>query len=200
MKSRHLLFIAITGLFVTGCMLKRATESTRHFVLTPIPVNESAPAPSRHWSIGLGSVRMPSQLLRDSIVVRNGANEVEYLENALWAERLDHSFERTLAANLSRLLSSDGIFLEDWGRGQVMARVSVNVQQFEVDSGGSGTLVAQWRITAPENDMPLNSGLARLARRGASPRGKPEVIATTLSDLAADFSRDLAQSIRKSLP
>jgi hypothetical protein len=31
-----------------------------------------------------------------------------------------------------------------------------------------------------------------------SPRGHPEAIATTLSDLAADFSRDLAQSIRES--
>ena len=81
-----------------------------------------------------------------------------------------------------------------------MARVSVNVQQFEVDTGGSGTLVAQWRITAPENDRPLKSGLAQLSRTGASPRAKPEVIATTLSDLAADFSRDLAQSIRESLP
>jgi uncharacterized lipoprotein YmbA len=199
MKSRHLLFIAITGLFVTGCMLKRATESTRHFVLTPIPANEIAPAAARHWSIGLGSVRMPSQLLRDFIVVRNGANEVEYLENALWAERLDHGFERTLAANLSRLLSSDGIYLEDWGRDQVMARVSVNVQQFEVDTGGSGTLVAQWRITAPD-DRPLKSGLAQLSRTGASPRGKPEVVATTMSDLAADFSRDLAQSIRDTVP
>ncbi|SRR5213593_4785964 len=202
MKSvlRQLLFLALTGMFLTGCLLKRTTDSTRHFVLTPIPVDESAPAPSRHWSIGLGSVRMPSQLLRDSLVVRNGANEIEYLENALWAERLDHGFERILAANLSRLLSTDAIYPEGWGRGQVMARVSVNVQQFEVDTGGSGTLVAQWRITAPENDRPLKSGLAQLSRTGASPRAKPEVIATTLSDLAADFSRDLAQSIRESLP
>jgi len=202
MKSvlRQLLFLALTGMFLTGCLLKRTTDSTRHFVLTPIPVDESAPAPSRHWSIGLGSVRMPSQLLRDSLVVRNGANEIEYLENALWAERLDHGFERILAANLSRLLSTDAIYPEGWGRGQVMARVSVNVQQFEVDTGGSGTLVAQWRITAPENDRPLKSGLAQLSRTGASPRAKPEVNATTLSDLAADFSRDLAQSIRESLP
>ena len=103
MKSvlRQLLFLALTGMFLTGCLLKRTTDSTRHFVLTPIPVDESAPAPSRHWSIGLGSVRMPSQLLRDSLVVRNGANEIEYLENALWAERLDHGFERILATCLA---------------------------------------------------------------------------------------------------
>jgi STAS domain-containing protein len=51
-----------------------------------------------------------------------------------------------------------------------------------------------------KKDRPLKSGLAQLSRTGASPRGKPEVIATTLSDLAADFSRDLAQSIRDAVP
>jgi hypothetical protein len=74
----------------------------------------------------------------------------------------------------------------------------VNVQQFEVDTGGKGTLIAQWRITVPENEQPLKSGLTRLARTGDSPSGKPEVIATTLSELEADFSRELAESIRES--
>src|SRR5262245_54759483 len=119
MKSRKLLFVALTGLLLTGCSLKRATDSTRHFVLTSIAAVETAPAALRHCSIGLGSVRMPSQLLRESIAVRTGTNEIEYLENALWAERLDHGFERTLAANLSRLLSSDGVGVEDWGRDRV---------------------------------------------------------------------------------
>jgi uncharacterized lipoprotein YmbA len=142
---------------------------------------------------------MPSLLLRDSIAVQNGTNEIEYLENALWAERLDHCFERTLAANLSRLLPSDSVYVDEWGSHQVTARVFVNVQQFEVDTHGKGTLIAQWRIAGPQNDPPLKSGLTRLDRTGPSPGGKPEVIATTLSELAGDFSRDLAQSILESV-
>src|SRR5262249_35854253 len=69
----------------------------------------------------------------------------------------------------------------------------------EVDTRGIGTLTAQWRIAAPENDLPLKSGLSQLTHTGPSPRGKPEVIATTLSELAADFSRELAQAIGQSL-
>jgi uncharacterized lipoprotein YmbA len=141
---------------------------------------------------------MPPKLLRDSIAVQNGTNEIEYLESALWAERLDHCFERTLAVNLSHLLSSDGIYFDDWGHEQVMLRLSINVQQFEVDTGGTGTLIAKWRITDPENPMPIKSGLARLARTGVPPHGKPEVITSTMSDLAADFSRELAQAVRES--
>jgi uncharacterized lipoprotein YmbA len=197
---RNLLFLLLPGMFLTGCVFKRVTDSPRQFVLTPIPAEDAAPAAKGRLSIGLGFVRMPSQLLRSTIAVHNGTNEIEYLENALWAERLDHCFQRTLAVNLSRLLSSDGIYVDDWRGDGVMVRVSVQVQQFELDTHGTGTLIAQWRITAPEKGLALKSGLARLARTGASPRGKPEAIVTTLSDLAADFSRDLAQSVRESLP
>ena len=195
---RHLPFVALAGMFLAGCLFKPVTDSTRHFVLAPIPADDASAASTRHLTVGIRPVRMPSQLLEDSVSVRNGTNEIEYLHNALWADRLDHCFERALAANLSRLLSSDGIYLDDWGRDRVMARVLVNVQQFEVDSHGKGTLIAQWQITASGKDLPLKSGLARLARTGATPGGKPEIIATTLSDLAADFSRQLAQEINES--
>src|SRR5262250_623363 len=108
-RLRDHLFIALACILLAGCAFKRTTDSTRHFVLTPIPAKDPPPveAATRHLSIEIAFVRMPSELLRDSVAVRNGENEIEYLENALWADRLDHSFERTLAVNLSRLLSSD---------------------------------------------------------------------------------------------
>lgn len=75
--------------------------------------------------------------------------------------------------------------------------VYINVQQFDVDINGHGTLIAQWRITAPGSDIPLKSGRAKLEHSGDSPRGRPEVISETLSDLAAQFSRELAESIHE---
>ncbi len=194
-----LVFIAVTGMLLTGCLFKPAPVAPRHFVLAPISTNDPASAGNGHLPVGIGFVKLPSYLLRDSMAVRNGANEIEYLENALWAERLDQCFQQTLAANLARLLPSNRIYLADWGRAQVAAAVFVKVQQFDVDIDGRGTLIAQWRITVPDSDIPLNSGDARLARTGPSPRGKPEIIATTLSELAAEFSRELAESIRESV-
>jgi uncharacterized lipoprotein YmbA len=194
----HLLLVASAGTVLTGCLFKPVTDSTRHFVLAPISAEEMPKAATRHLSIGIGPVRMPAQLSEESIAVRAGANEIKYFRNAVWADRLDHCFERTLAANLSGLLSSDGIYVNDWGRDQVMARVLVNVQQFEVDTQGTGTLLAQWRITVPGKDLPVKHGFARLSRRGPPPNGKPEIIARTLSDLAGDFSRQLAQAISES--
>jgi uncharacterized lipoprotein YmbA len=188
---------ALICTFLTGCLFKPVTVSTRHFVLSPVSTNEPASASAEHLSVGIGFVEMPSYLLRDSMAVRNGNNEIDYLENALWAERLDHSFQQTLAANLSGLLPSSRFYVGRWGTGQVTVRVALAVQQFDVDTGGQGTLIAQWRILAPDGDVPLKSGTSRLRRTGASPRGNPQTIATTLSDLTAEFSRDLARTIRE---
>lgn len=196
---RHaaLVLVCVT---LSGCAFNPVTVSTRHFTLSPIPTSETGQVGSSgtgNLSVGIGFVKMPSYLLRDSMAVRNGANEIEYLENALWSERLDESFQRDLAANLADLLPSDRIYLTDWAHDQVTVAVYINVQQFDVDINGHGILTAQWRITAVGSDIPLKSGRTRLDRTGAAPRGKPEVIAETLSDLAAQFSRDLAQSIEE---
>jgi|SRR5581483_8372736 uncharacterized lipoprotein YmbA len=200
MKLSFYAQLTLVSALLSGCILKPVTVSTRHFALAPIPQSDPRPIAqtgSERLSVGIGFVKMPSYLLRNSMALRNGANEIEYLENALWTERLDESFQRDLAANLAELLHSDSIYLTDWAHDQVTVAVYIDVQQFDVDIKGHGTLIAQWRITTPGSDVPLKSGRARLDEIGASPRGKPEVIAETLSHLAAQFSRDLAQSIRE---
>src|SRR5258706_2923487 len=94
----RLVIASFSGVLLTGCLLKTATVPARHFVLAPIPPDESGPAPKEHASVEIGFVKMPAYLLRDSIAGRNGLNEIEYLENALWAERLGQSFQRALMA------------------------------------------------------------------------------------------------------
>jgi len=193
-----LLIMCSLGVLLGGCVIKPAPVPTRHFVLAPIPAHEHAPTITQPLAVEVGFVKMPSYLLRDSMVIRKSADEVEYLETALWAERLDHCFRQTLAENLSQLLAADRTYVARVECDRMVVRVSVNVDQFEVDTAGRGTLLASWRLIAGGADKPMKIGQARLARTGASPRGKPEVIATTLSDLAAEFSRELAPSIRES--
>jgi len=197
--SLRCLVIALIGVLPGGCLFKAKTVSVSHFVLAPICTNTLVSAPVDHLSLGIQYVKMPPYLLRDSMAVRNGDNQIEYLDTARWGERLDQSFQRALAVNLSRLLPSDNIYLTDWSSDQIMARVSISVDQFDVDVRGQGTLIAEWRIRRPDSDTVLKSGTARLSRSGPSPHGKPGTIAATLSDLVADFSRDLAPSIRASV-
>jgi uncharacterized lipoprotein YmbA len=194
----HLVLMILTCVTMSGCLLKPVTLATRHFVLAPVSTNEPAPVVAEPLPVGIGLVKIPAYLKRDSMAVRHGTNEIEYLEDALWAERLDQSLQQTLALNLSKLLPSDRIYLTDWGHDQVRASVYVSVQQFDVDIKGQGTLVAQWRINGPDDNTPLKSGQTRLVQAGSAPRGHPEAIAATLSELTAEFSRELAQAIRES--
>jgi len=193
-----LLMMSGLGLLLGGCVIKPARVPTRYFVLAPVPGREHAPAAAQPLAVEVAFVKMPSYLLRDSMVVRKSADEVEYLETALWAERLDQSFRQTLAENLSLLLASDRAYLAAAERDRVVLRVSVNVQQFDVDTEGRGTLLAGWRLTAVGADKPMKIGQAHWTRPGPSPRGNPQAIATTLSALLAEFSRDLARALRES--
>jgi uncharacterized lipoprotein YmbA len=196
----HLLLIMCSlGLLLGGCVMKPAQVPTRHFVLVPIqtPVHAATKAPPLAAEVGF--VKMPAYLLRDSMVIRKSANEVDYLETALWAERLDRSFRQTLEQNLWLLLASDPAYLSASEHDRVGVRVSVNVQRFDVDIEGRGTLLAIWRFTGVGADKPMNTGQVRLTRPGPSPRGNPQAITTTLSALTADFSREVFQALGESV-
>jgi len=192
------LMMSSLGLLLGGCLTKPERVSTRHFVLAPIQAPELAATKAQPLTVEVGFVKMPSYLLRDSMLVRKSTTEIEYLETALWAERLDQSFRQTLAENLSLLLASDRACLSASERDRVALRVSVSVEQFDVDAEGRGTLLAGWRLTAAGSDKPIKRGQARLIRPGPPPRGNPQAIATTLSALLAEFSRELVPALRES--
>ncbi len=200
-KSRYLPFLGLLcalSFLLSGCLLKPARVPVRQFILAPIATPEQTQASAQPLSVEVSSVKMPSYLLRTSMVLRKSATEVEYLENALWAERLDQSFRQTLANNLSSRLASSKVSLPASGRDRVVVRVSVEVKQFDVDIQGRGTLIASWRLTFPETERPVQTGESHLSQTGPFPP-KPEDIAATLSALTAEFSKELGKAIDASI-
>jgi uncharacterized lipoprotein YmbA len=181
---------------LNGCLFKKARVPTREFILTLMPASESAPA-ARPLQVEVGAVKMPSYLLRESLAVRQSASEFKYFDNARWAERLDHCFRRTLTENLSSLLASEETHSSSTNKTESKLLVSVDVKQFDVDTEGGGILLATWRLTRPGSDEPPRTGHSQLNQNGPSPKGNPQVVATTLSALTAQFSKDLAKEIRR---
>ena len=190
----RLAFVLLSAVLLSGCLLKTATVPARHFILAPISADQSSPTPKEHFQVEIGFVKMPAYVLRDSMAVRNGTNEIEYLENALWAERLDQSFQRALMADLYGSLP-ETIHFADSERNRETVKIFINVHRFDVDTKGRGTLVAQWRIAASDGAQSLTSGYTSLDRTGVSPRGNPAAIARTMSELTADFSSELTRSL-----
>jgi len=190
-----LLIIFATGACLTGCsFLKPVHDTTRHYVLSPLPAVERTKTASSASGVGLGQVKLPAYLLDTSLAVRKGTNEIDYLPDALWAERLDTGIQHVLAANLATLLASDQIRLSSWRSEDVRAEIYVAVEQFDVDSSGRAILVAWWRILSPGGEKTLKASVSRLERQGPSPDSNPSGAIATLSDLLAELSRQLAQA------
>ena len=193
-----LLFSVTLCAGIVGCsFLKPARSTARHFVLTPMAATAPAPVAANALAVGLGQVKLPAYLFDTSLAVRKGTNEVEYLPSALWAERLDTGFQHVLAANLATLLPSDHIHLSAWQKDAVAAEVYVILHQFDVDSTGHGVLVAQWRILSAGGEKILKAGGTRLTRQGPPPDEGASGAVATLSELVANFSRQLAQALQE---
>ena len=181
-----------------GCGFLKPAQSTAHyFVLTPLPANAAGPGASNSLPVGLGQVKLPAYLFNTSVAVRKGTNEINYLESAIWGERLDAGFQRVLAANLAIVLPTEQVRLSVWQRDTVAAEVYVTIEQFDVDASGRGVLVAQWRILSPGGEKVLKAGVSRLVRQGPPPGSNPSGAVATLSDLVAELSQQLAQALKE---
>jgi uncharacterized lipoprotein YmbA len=133
----------------------------RHFVLTPLPAKEPAPATTGSLAIGVGQLKIPPYLFETSMALRKGTNEIDYLQSLLWGERLGRGLQRVLTANLSTLARTDKIRLSAWRTEDVSAEVYVAVEQFDVDTRGARRLVAH-PLTGGEKT--LKNGECRLVR------------------------------------
>jgi len=184
---------------LTGCFgfLKPAKPTARHFVLTSLPASEAAGAPDGGVAVGIGPVKLAAYLFSTSFAVRKGANEIDYPPTAFWSERLDTGLQRVLAANLATLLPTDQIRLSAWQSADVSVEVYVAIERFEVDTGGKGEIAAWWHILSPGGEKTLKAGEFRRTRQGPAPDADPAGAVATLSELAADLSRQLAQAVKE---
>ncbi len=199
--ARLLLALAVC-MGLTGCFgfLKPAKPTARHFVLTSLPAAKQSATASGAIAVGIGPVKVPSYLFSTSVAVRQGTNEIVYLPTAFWGERLDIALQRVLAANLAALLPTDHVQLSAWQTSDVSAEVFVVIGRFEVDTRGQGSIVAWWRILSPGGEKTLKTGEFRRERQGPPPDSNPSGAVATLSDLAADLSRQLAQAVKEAAP
>jgi uncharacterized lipoprotein YmbA len=201
-RALYVLLALVPCVALTGCFgfLKPAQSTARHFVLTSLPAPPSAATPPGKTAVGFGQVKVAPYLFNTSFAVRRGTNEIDYSSSTIWAERLDSGLQRVLAANLAILLPTDQIRLSAWQSADVSAEAYAAVERFDVDTRGQGVLVAWWRILSPGGDKTLKSGQCHFTRQGPAPDVDPSGAVATLSELAADLSRQLAEAVKEAAP
>jgi len=196
----------VVALALGGCkILPEATvDPTRYFVLNgPATTDPAVARPAGLRQIGLRPVELPGYLrTHKDIVVRTGANELQFQNYACWAESLESGINRVLK---ERLLATDTIggvasypFPLDIRRNfDVVVRVvhceglvksgKSGVARFAaaydiIASGAGGQVVVRRAFTAP--DLPWDG-----ADFGA--------LARLLSEGVAKLSDDIAENLPK---
>jgi uncharacterized lipoprotein YmbA len=140
---------------------------------------------------------MPGYLSGKGLAMRREKNEIVYLESFLWAERLDTTLQRVLAADLGRLIPTDQVRLSRWAPEAVVVEVDVNVDRFDVDSRGEGVLMAWWQLLSPGDEKVIASGKFSAARKGSPPNTDPLGATALMSNLASDLAETLARAIKE---
>jgi len=201
MKTRfsliYLLLTSAACLCLPACInLKPARNTAHYFLLSPMAETGLGPstAPVRAITVGIGKVKVPDYLLRDPMAVRQGANQIEYLENALWAERLDNGIQRVFADDLARLLATDRLRISAWRKEDVQIEIYISIDRFDVDAEGQGELSAWWRILSPGGERVVRTGQFHKARKGLPPNANAGAAVATLSLLVEDLSREVAKA------
>ncbi len=91
--SRHLPLLSLLctlTFLLGGCLINRRASPSAIISSRPC-LRPTKPRPTPPLAVEVGFVKMPSYFLRNSLILRKSDIELDYLEDALWAERLDFS-------------------------------------------------------------------------------------------------------------
>jgi uncharacterized lipoprotein YmbA len=200
MKTCALLFrlglFGCAALGFAGCsFLKPSDLVVRSFVLTALPAPAEATAPAAVQTVGIGFVKVPGYLMANSLAMRQEGNEIVYLPNARWAERLDRGLQRVIAVNLTTLRPALQARLSAWRPEEVSAEIYVTIEQFDADALGGFVLTASWRVVSPGGGELRQAGRFHTTRQGQAPDADPLAATRLMSALVAELSQHLARDL-----
>lgn len=176
-------------LILTGCAVQ--TRPSSFYDLSPDPNLSGAAValPVAVTTVGVGPVRMPDALDRPQIVTRSSRYRLGISEFDRWGGSLRDTFPRTLAENLSEMLSPVPVAVLPWsGMPRPSHRVVMDVRRFDGEWGGRLVLVVNWAILNSRAGDPLLTRRSRIEEKIAS---------DTFSDYVAAQSRAVAALSRE---
>lgn len=143
---KTILCMAALGL-LTAC----ASTSIRYYSLTPaLPPSHATSSPSAapDFAIRLSAVRVPGQVDRPQLVVRNDSSTaVTVLNQSLWAAPLVDEIRAALAQELTRVLAVPDVSLMVAPAGLPVWTIAVQVHRFEFMAGAWTVLDASWTLS-----------------------------------------------------
>ena len=146
-RQHCFLLFGFVLLFVLGCA---SSPPTRFYTLSSLQEGGRGPRESpsdQGLVIVVGPIQFPEYLDRAEVVTRSSTNKITLSEFDLWAGSLAEDFNRTLAENLSVLLSTESVFVYPRLRpGLGKFQITLDVIRFDGSLGGDVSLIVRWAI------------------------------------------------------
>jgi uncharacterized protein len=175
-----------------------ASTPSRFYMLNPLsPAEGMSPASQAEQGpvIGVGPITFPKYLERPQIVSRASRHQLALGEFDRWAEPLQENFSRVLAENLSLLIPTDHLFLQEWPRSATLDyQVRVEVRHFDGWLGGESVLIARWSLL----DRAERELLSRTSYLNGPTGGRDyEAMVVAMNQMLEALSRDIATAIQR---
>jgi hypothetical protein len=187
---KHALTCCTLALLLVGCS---SSPRNSYYVLS---AETQAPSGNQQPSLGIGPIEIPEYLNRNSLVYRDGSNQLLIANFDRWAEPLTDGIQRVLGLNLSAELGTQNIRPHPWQRGDSPAyAIALWILSLDV-SGQRAELVAEWRVSRPGESDSLARRITRLSRQLPASDWQAGDAAAAYSLLLQSLSSEIAAVIR----
>ena len=192
-----LILLMFVMVLLSGCMGGGATNPTRYYLLDPVEYTGDSIKAVRPLKIEIIDLQIPQYLERFQIASRSSENRLEFSDENQWGENLRKNLLRSMARNLSRILSTDDVgtplnrssSLPDY-------RVQIYIEQFEQDVDDSVKLYARWQLssTAQGTREPVTSSIDLQSKTKIEEDNYDQMVAI-MRELFGELSLGIANSI-----
>jgi uncharacterized lipoprotein YmbA len=179
-----------------GCAGVSSTHPIRYYLIDPAEYPSALYKAGKPLKIEIINLHIPQYLERFHIATRSSKSQLEFSESNQWGENLGKNLLRTMARNLSKLLSTMDI-------GTPLNRsasipdylVQIHIEQFEQESDNRVKLVARWQLSGSSQSKPSEVFSAELQSKETAKDNSFEHRVSVMRQLYGKLSERIAETI-----
>jgi uncharacterized lipoprotein YmbA len=197
---RRLLYKIVISLYVAsllgGCAGVSSTTQIRYYLIGPAEYTNASYQPDKPLRIEIINLHIPQYLERFHIATRSSKSQLEFSESNQWGENLGKNLLRTMARNLSKLLSTMDVGTPlNRSASNPDYRIQIHIEQFEQESDNRIKLVARWQLSDRPQPGPSNVFSIELQSKETIKDNNYEQMVSVMRQLYGKLSGQIAETI-----
>jgi uncharacterized lipoprotein YmbA len=200
MTNQNLRLIVLTLIvgMLSACMGGGATTPTRYYLVDPVEYTGDSVKAVRPLSIEIIDLQIPQYLERFQIASRSSESRLEFSDHNQWGENLRKNLLRSMARNLSRILSTIDIGTPlNRSSSSPDYRVQIHIEQFEQDIDNKVKLIARWQLSSSSQSESLGVYGAELNSEQIIEEENYDQMISVMRQLYGELSERIADTIVK---